>query len=261
MADKGTSGIGGSAGWEVDHLRLTSFPKEPLDIDEVEFWWRDLTGQKKRDVNLSPEGLIEQGVVEGQQLTFKFEESRIDWLLQPVKGEDEPPRGVHSLGKLDDSLDRFLKLIEKWVDSRSPVSDRIALGTVLLHPVDNKEEGYRHLQPFLEQWVKVDPEGSSELTYSINRRRNSSVVPGLQINRLAKWFVWVWKPFRIEVRVQPRPGITQSESGEARMACRADLDINTAPEFEGSFDKPQQKDILAELRSLLLEMAAKGDVA
>lgn len=253
--------------WEVDHLRFTSFYRGEVPQAHVEGWWREIADSEERSVSLRPPDLMEHGPVGDDELALQWQGAlkRVDWRLHQHKDETSPP-AILSLGNLEAALERFTVFTDKWLASPTcPQSWRLALGAVLLLPVDTREEGYRILEPLLKDTVKLDPAGSSEFTYSINRRCKSSTIEGLQINRLGKWFVWVWQTKKIEVRGilqdgSPTPIVQQSDLGPKRLACRVDLDINTMPEYEGEFDTQAQRDILEELRALAVEMAERGDV-
>jgi hypothetical protein len=187
----------------------------------------------------------------------------VDWVLRPETSEQEEVPAVLTTGSLRESLGALLPLVQKWFGLDScPVAKRLALGAVLLRPVDSRQEGYERLGPYLKDAVKLDPNGSSDFRYTINRWRSSKVVPDLRMNRLTTWFVWVWRPVKLTVRVRPDAEVSrEQEAGEQQMACRLDLDVNTAPEFEGVFDPPRQGELLQELCELTEEIAAKGDVA
>ncbi|MHC5057097.1 MAG: hypothetical protein ACYTKD_20665 [Planctomycetota bacterium] len=249
--------------WEVDTLRFTAFLPGELDAEHSERWWRDVAKQKTREeVSMSQGGLVEQGIVDGKVLRLQCQGARIDWFLQPKKaepGEEQPD--IYSLGKLGPSLATFVRYMKVWFELPTcPVAKRIALGGILLHRVADREEGYRFLQPLLRGSVQLDVENSREFNYTINRRRPSPSVEGLEMNRMTKWFVWTWKPFAMTIRLQPGPVLQQTEEGAPKMACRLELDINTAPEFAGTFDQRAQEAILNELTAFAEEIAAKGDV-
>ncbi len=249
--------------WEVDTLRFTTFLAGEFDAEHAERWWRDVAKQKTRDeVAVSQGGLVEQGVVDGKVLRLQCLGDRVDWFLQPKKVEpgDEQP-DIYSLGKLAPSMVAFARYLHAWFELPTcPVAKRIALGAILLHRVDDREEGYRFLQPFLRDSVKLDAENSSEFNYTINRRRLSPSIDGLEINRMMKWFVWVWKSLKMTVRLHPEPMMPETEEGALKMACRLELDMNTAPEFTGTLDQATQKATLDELTAFAEEIAAKGDV-
>ncbi len=254
------NGLGEYAGWEVDTIRFTSFASEELKARTVEQWWRGVTGLEDRQVNQRPNGpWVESGTINGEVLTFHLQNQRIDWVLQPEK-KDEDRDNIISLGELQPALDRFIQFIEKWFALEPPMSNRIVLGAILLHPVETRQSGYRHLEQYLKDFVEIDAEGSSDFTYQINRCRKSKIITGLEINRLSKWFVWTWKSVSVRMQIFPPQQDFEQDIGEEKMACRLDLDINTAPEFEGKFDIDIQKKLLTELRSLLEEIAEKGDV-
>ena len=86
--------------------------------------------------------------------------------------------------------DEFVTLMSRWLEfDTGPSLRRLAFGAVLLHPAENRVEGYRKIQPYL-QHVTMQPEESSDFLYQINRPREAEVaISGLQINRVSKWSV------------------------------------------------------------------------
>jgi hypothetical protein len=94
-----------------------------------------------------------------------------------------------------------------------------------------------------------DDEG--DFLYQYNRRRRSQRVPEVKINRLSKW---TWVPL----------GEVRAEGGElvfpAESACLLELDINTAPEFQGALPHDRYVPLFEEMVGLAVEIAARGDV-
>jgi hypothetical protein len=105
--------------------------------------------------------------------------------------------------------------------------------------------------------MKLDAEGSSDFLYRINRRRLSqSGIENLQINRLSTWSVAraEYQAFALE-----SGGIPRVIRGEPIFACRVELDVNTAAEFEGKLLPDQSLKIFTELIELAHEILLEGD--
>lgn len=109
---------------------------------------------------------------------------RIDWTLIP--GAQEAHEGFLSVGPVAEALESFVPVVSKWLPLAPPLR-RLALGMVLHDRVNAVADGYGRLADLLP--IKLDPIGSSDLAYQINRPRPSTAVPGLTINRLSKWSV------------------------------------------------------------------------
>jgi len=121
-------------------------------------------------------------------------------------------------------------------------------------PVDDRPSGYRKLGSYLPG-IQIDPEGSSDFLYQINRPRKARLnIPSLRINRLSNWSV-----SRIDIGGQfgaqtiELPGLEQ-------YACRLELDINTAPDFQEILVREQLRSTFEELVDLGKEIAARGDI-
>ena len=146
----------------------------------------------------------------------------------------------------------------QWIQIAPPLQ-RIAFGAALQLPAKDRTEGYEILGKFLHQ-VKLDPAGSSEFMYQINRPRPSSTgIDDLVINRLAKWAVGATQ--RATYTVVPGvPAPTQMADVEREFYARLNLDINTSGEFKGELPPDKLLLILEELINIAKELAEKGDI-
>ena len=147
--------------------------------------------------------------------------------------------------------------MNRWLTLDScPEIQRVAFGAVLLSPVDSKVSGYRQLAAYLPS-VTIDPEHSTDLLYQINRPRESATgIPDLKINRLSKWSVaqistagLVLEPTRILYHDVP----------QAYLACRLELDINTAAERREPLPRETVSNVWQELLNLGMEIVIDGD--
>lgn len=238
--------------WQVQVLRLTAFPVAELPIEENS-WWIDLVKEppETRTIRLRYASLREEGSYAGGKLSLKVDPQRVDWLLEPIEGTEEDP--LPMIGVFPEVLSRFEDLAIRWLKSDSclPIQ-RLAFGAVLLQPVKSREAGYRELSQYLP--FEVDAENSSDLLYQINRPRDSHVgIEELKINRISKWSVSAMQLLRFS---PPRVGAAKL----GNFACRLELDINTAAEFQGELSHKKLADIFRELVKLGEEIAAEGDI-
>lgn len=243
--------------WLVENLRVTlfTFPEE-FSLDKS--YWQDLVGQPPEKRVISPKNLqiSEEGRLESAVLKFGSNPTRIDWVLTFSPNLDEEKNQLSVIGPLGGILNMFTKLMRPWL-SNSPRSSRLAFGAVLHLPVDNREEGYRKLAPYLEA-IKLDPIGSSDFSYQINRPRNSSTIeiPNFKINRLTRWSVVALTPIQIEFSPEKVSTITAKEE----YYCRLELDINTLVKFEGELPKEKIPALFNELVDMGMEIVKEGDI-
>ncbi len=243
--------------WVVENLRLTLFTV-PHDFSLDRTYWQDLLGQPAEKRTTSPKNLLinEEGPFENGILRFGSNPTRIDWILvgdPRGEGNKEPS---FFIGSLDGVKESFVKLMLQWLP-HSPPSNRMAFGAFLHLPVNNREEGYRTIAPYLGS-VKLDAEGSSEFLYQINRPREFHVagVNNFKINRLTRWSVTESVPLQIGIE---RDKITASK-GEKEYSCRLELDINTPPDLEGELPQGKVMEIFKELVDLGMEIIREGDI-
>ncbi len=242
-------------GWHARGLRLTFFVGQPVDIEKLN-WWLELVGNDPESRTLRPRAgeLQEQGPFKEGSLTLGVRPERVDWNYLPIQKE-ETALEFAQLGPFEAALEVFVPPMLHWLQSCPPIN-RMALGAALFQPVKGKEDGYIRLSKYMN-FVKLDPEGSSDFTYQINRPRSSeSGVAGLRINRLSRWTV------ASVGTIQISPGIPhlQPISRTGAFATHVELDMNTSPEFSGNLPKEKLKGIFEELVHLAQEIAEQGDI-
>jgi hypothetical protein len=249
----------GTTAWLTELLRLTAFYSEPGLIDEPNWWMELVRESPERKISEPRRGQIEQsGPFSGGNLKLNVAPGRIDWTFTVAIPEDPKTEPLLTLGDFDQTLDSFLPLASRWLEIQTlPRFQRIAFGAILLQPVEDRETGYRKLSQYLPS-VKIDPVGSSDFSYRINRKRDSkSGVQGLKINRLTKWTVALHRFVRVPLGDTAGRVSALSE----QHACRLELDINTVPEFQTDLDVSLLPRLFHELVDLGLEIANTGDVA
>jgi hypothetical protein len=193
-------------------------------------------------------------------LILALQPGRIDWHLTAKQAEEEPD----SLGGLSllkpEAIAKFQDLISRWMQLESyPPLIRLALGQVLLQPVETREAGYLQLRNYLPS-VDLKPE-STDFLYQINRPRQSTAVPSLRINRLCKWSVIRASKISFTLSAAQTEPTPLSRLVDSQQACRVELDINTVPEHQSKFDSATSISVFDELALLAKEIAEKGDVA
>jgi hypothetical protein len=244
--------------WEVNSLRVTAFPVPNADI-EPSGWWRSTTETEPETVLVQAKlGQKQfQGNFAGGQLTLLLRPGRIDWLLGSAALDDQQGTGqlIPSVGRVDAMCSRFKELVDRWL-LLSPPLRRLAFGAVISLAVSDRVMGYKKLAPYLPA-VKIDPEGTRDLSYRINRPRMSQTgIKDLQINRLSTWGMAAFEVKAVSIS----GGQATTTPGERAFACRVELDINTAEEYPGNLVPEQLPATFKELVDLGVEIIEKGDV-
>ena len=245
--------------WEVNTLRLTAFPDPVFEFDHSS-WWTDVAREPADTRVIEPKKAKhrDEGPVEDGKLVLEVQRGRIDWLFHAPEPDPEMDR-IPSMGELPQVLETFCELMSRWFEvNECPTVTRLAFGTVLLYPVDDRETGYRQLAPYLPS-VRLDPAGSSDFSYQINRSRDSiSGIAGLRINRLSRWSVSRFG--RISLLLRPTVAELRSVPVQDHFACRLELDINTCVDYYKALGQEQLPRVFQELVDLGREIVANGDI-
>jgi hypothetical protein len=243
--------------WVVRQVRFTLFPATAAE--NTGSWWLNVVGfEPETETNQKARAFRRmEGSFQSGRLILASLPDRIDWVWMAqdkLDGEEV----LANLGEWPQTVATFQSLMERWL-SESPTASRIALGVDLTQPVSDRVTGYRHLQKYLPK-IELDPIGSSEFLYRINRPRTSiSGIEGLLINRLSTWTVMhstllslILTPTKAQqiATVSPLQG----------HHCRAELDINTDQEFQHEFATDEMRSILREFIQIAKEIAEMGDV-
>jgi hypothetical protein len=240
--------------WLAENVRMTVFPV-PGTRPDVAPWWRQVTEEdpETRVSKPATHEHIDEGPFDGGRLRLIVNAlGIIQWNILPAT-PTEVPSEIMQIGPLSDVLPGFQRLAERWLPMAPPLS-RIAFGPTVFLPAPGRRESYQLLGELLRASVNIDADRSSELVYRINRPRRSTVIEGLEINRLS-----TWSALKVSVVVAAVSGGANRLIQES-YACRAELDINTAPTFQGTFDPPSAVRIFQELQQLGLEILQQGDI-
>ncbi|MDP1713897.1 MAG: hypothetical protein Q8L41_04050 [Anaerolineales bacterium] len=242
----------GLSTWQAESLRVTCFPSSATELNTAN-WWQDVIGeQPENTVVRARDGFRQdEGTVNSRKVVLGIQPNRIDWLMRPNE-----EGGELTIGSFQDSLDSFLELMSRWFKI-SPSLRRLAFGVVLALPVDNRKSGYELIANFLPN-VKLDPIGSSDFLYQINRTRNSQLsISELEINRLSKWSVAKQGLARIDLLPEARVSLFPSSD---TFSSRLELDINTSADYKDDLPMNKIAGVFLELVDLAKEIALKGDI-
>jgi hypothetical protein len=237
--------------WQVGDLRLTAFPSllAPLEARTEGKRWAALVGKQPENVssrNFEKEVEESGPFTPGVELKYQRSAQAIQWMLHGVANSGKQESVILTHPQI---LVPFKDLMVRWLMDCPPLQ-RLAFGAALYLLVKDRREAYQQFARYL----RCSPEYSDDdgdFLYQYNRRRRSSVVPEVKINRLSKW---TWIPLG-EVTVKDGKLVEPAES-----ACLLELDINTMPEFQGTLPHDRYVPLFEEMVSLAVEIAARGDV-
>jgi hypothetical protein len=234
---------------------VTAFPRDPVRVDQLPGWNQLLGTEPQIAQSLPRQGArIEAGPHQSGWVVLEANPVRIDWKFSPQP--DAPSPSIwDTVGELAQAEATLRPLMQRWF-RQSPPLYRVAFGAVLLKPVDDLAMGY-HILGSMLPLIQLDPTGSSDFMYQINRRRRSkSDVRDLEINRLSKWSVAHRKTISMGISPSPSPA---DETGPGLYACRLELDINSVPISNRVIKKSHLPRLLDEFIELANEIAVEGD--
>jgi hypothetical protein len=238
--------------WMAEAVRITAFPL-PDAVVTADTWWKELLGAEASVETVRKGRLVrqEQGDALGGLLTLTVQPGRIDWNLGGQLPENEPPQDFPSLGRVVESVPKFIDFLTRWTPSTPPIG-RLAFGVNAWVPTRDHQEAYGLLDALLPA-VEIDPT-STDFQYRINRPRQSRLqIDGLRINRLSSWAA-------LRMELLAVAGGTQPFRAAPLFAVKAELDINTAPDYPGQLPPGSLVDLLSEFVDLGLELLTEGEI-
>lgn len=247
--------------WKVENLRVTGFMPSADAEDLAELWAAVVGAPPDRiEQNLKNGTSRLEGPFEEAQLILAREPSRMDWLWVVTLDPTIPFQEYPAIGSTKAVFKTFSLLAETWL-KRGPDLTRLALGGVFVLPVSNREEGYRALSGFLPQ-LNIDPVGSSDLSYQINRPRTSKVIESLRVNRLSKWSVGLKQSISVGLVLSPDSAAhaVGGPTGPGLSACRLEFDINSDAARKEPFAADELVPLLGEFVAMAQELATRGDL-
>jgi hypothetical protein len=193
-------------------------------------------------------------VFEDAQVTLCVNAERIQWSATPVVNAERRLEALPLLGSYLEKSNWLRNLMGRWLPNCPPIK-RVAFIAPLLQPVTDPSEGMRLLDRYL-RYLEVHPE-SGDLLYRINRRKPSTAVPGVDINRVCTWALST--AFLFEVEVSPLSA-SQREASPQGLYCALGLDVNTMPENQATLAQDRLPELLSELVNTATEVATRGDI-
>src|SRR6266536_2998181 len=211
-----------ASAWQLEFARLIAFPTEPpLFLDQ--HWWQDLASRQPEDfVSTRKKHTHEdRGSFQGVVLTLRVDLSRVEWLIQPPVEFEESPGNFPTIGPFQEKVDWFVELLSPWMANSCPPLVRLAFAGKLLQAAATQQEAYRVLGAHLPA-VNLDP-NPNDFLFQVNRRRISTVVPGLPLNRIS-----AWSKLNVALSIES-PARTPFRWSD-KCYSAVELDMNTAPD-------------------------------
>lgn len=243
--------------WQTELIRLTAFPSPSMSVANQN-WWQDLMGETptKQNKNLKTIEQLDEGPFKSGRLILSVSPLRIDWVYRTQESHpDEFMAKLPILGSYEQVIKDFSEIIMPWFSTTNLDLSRLAFGCILLQEVDNHPNGYRLVSAYLP--FDLNENNMSDFIYRINRKKQSELVSGLEINPLSTWSAIALKNLSFTLSGSR---LIQQDISNSLYAARLELDINTSPDFE--MDLPSEKlgRLFQELISLGTEIAKEGDV-
>lgn len=236
--------------WQAQILRMTIFPLKQ-DIAESKSWFQESLGVEPEESISNRSGLLQKIKFSFGTVSCNSEVDRVHWQLEPDPDKlilDEPSL----IGGYEDTRKDFVEMAYKLLkNSACPEFYRLGFGCTLLLRVQDKILGYEELSKYLSD-LRIDPQGSSDILYQINKFRTSKIISDLTINRLMKWSVIEIKRMSLQVPRQSDKSLGQY--------IQLELDINSANTYPKEISKDKSIDLFNELVDYASEIAVVGDV-
>ena len=243
--------------WNVESLRSSIFhPIGPPSAARTRLWEK-VTGDEPESIDSRPKRHITRvvGNVGENNLTLAIQDERIDWVFQPKVAPNRPRGPVFTLGAVEDTLS-LVHLAIRCTLETTAVVDRLAFNPVLIKQVADPKIGLKELSKYLPNLDLSSTDGT-DFIYQINRRRRSTSVPHVRINRLARWSTENIGGVELRVNPSAEPRLENTKFSFAR---KLSLDINSDPR-SGVVSRDKIADLFEEFVSIADELAIEGDIA
>ena len=180
---------------------------------------------------------------------------RLDWNIVPSLPANSDTTKLLFLADIDQAL----SLVQRALDVSARLVQqigRLAFGAVLLQQVSNMSDGMGCLSTYLP-FLDLERREGTDLLYQINRRRRSSLVPHVLVNRLSRWSLEYAQSAALLVSPARRPRL---ETSETQTVVKLFLDVNTAPE-NNAISPDKMPILLTEFLGFAQEIATSGDAS
>jgi hypothetical protein len=246
--------------WSVLNMRLSAFP---VSADKLEpDLWEQVVGEGQES-DLDQPRQVRSGRWSNGVLQLAAGPLVTVFTATPNNAEDGFPNV--DIWPVAEVFPKFVELTRRWLVSTDLKIKRIGLGLNALLPAQDRIAAY-YLLKELVFGVEIDPEGTSDLIYQINRPVPSADLgTGEKLNRLMKWSAPIFRVARMQATLTQVPQMAQiggRAATDVKHYAGLETDINTPAEREEPLNPTRLGSILdamAELTWKNLEYGEKGD--
>jgi hypothetical protein len=240
--------------WQAEFLRVTAFPISGA-TDLLPNSWKQITGNNPDEISKHPPPMqsFEAGPFFGGRLSVGHQPGRIDLVLMPDLTTQSEGSQLRHIGDLGSAMKNMLPAAEKMFRP-DVVMQRLAVGAVLLHPVETVADGYKVLRSILPVAREI-PETASDFSLQLNVPVSLSVtgIGDIRINRLLRWAV---ARFQIMNMVGGGSGVpTQIVGGAETHVVRVEMDINTPADLAAPLSYQNILDVINHLAAMACAIA------
>lgn len=227
--------------WSLAGKRLTIFWEEPSTSTP----WATIFGGE-------PDNMQVQRPINSRQESRNIGAAKILLINSPGRTDIVLDSGV-PLESVDAAVEReFWGFITTYLPKENRRVARIALGAMAFSKANDRISGYQVLKGLLKN-VAVEPEKTSDLTYSINWPTTSSTDSSIKVNRISKWAVIQTANFQFG------PNMNILSSLPTMSAVQVEVDINTQVEPVGDAITGKLMLWVNELEQYLSSILAEGE--
>jgi hypothetical protein len=236
--------------WAVKSFRITLFPAPEATVWAVPNF--------ERVVGIAPTEVVQNPGQKLEAAAFHAGQIQLQWLLNPQLRTDiafmlEPSQAaVLELRQTLDFISREFEGMTASLLGFYPDVGRVAVGAELADFAESAEDSYAKLKAHIGEFGPRFSPRMRDFHYQVNRRRPSTVIPELILNRLCRWAALGW--------LLPDPKTGQIREDLRLRAATLEADFNSQPEYAGTFSAEQAMALVGELTGLLREVSDRGDI-
>jgi hypothetical protein len=242
--------------WQTEFLRVSAFPISGATV-VLPNSWKEITGNDPDETSkqLSPMQSVEAGPFFVGRLSVGHQAGRIDLVLTADQTSQPEGLRLRQVGDFGLAMENVLPAARKMFRP-DMVMQRLAIGAVLLHPVETVEDAYKVLRSILPV-AREMPETASDFSFQLNVPITVSVtgIANIRINRLLKW---------VAARLQMMNMVggsgvpTQIVGGMEFYAVRVEMDINTQADLAIPLSYQNILEVIEHLAAQARAIAANG---
>ncbi|NNA50658.1 hypothetical protein [Pseudomonas lactis] len=234
--------------WRVEALRLTVFFSEPVNAQNRN-WGKSFTGGDPESIVSKPQTgeYTEQGSFHDGQFELKVAFNRVDWSVSfPFSELPNAPKPAEISKMLDD----WLVGVSGWLAVLEMKPIRLALGLVAHAPVENVVEANEVISSYFPFVSLAADSNYIDASVQVNSPYPSTVLKGLDVNRVVK--------FEVATRQIVTIGPAGMPTSQTDTVLRSHLDLNTSPLWKSVFEVESCGPIIHEMKPHVVTLLSKG---